>query len=133
MAAGEKEGVANGEKEITPVTFRAMLTQEEKRTGKALSALLGMKQREFWEDAMRSHIRQRRKLEEEGEFDRNEFYLVLPRDAESVGLYGDEGMVSEVVEWAEEDDVKTHTALYTALRRYLDEKARDAGMDRLDE
>lgn len=119
--------VGDGEKELTPVTFRAMMTEKEKKVGKMLAAMQGVKQREFWEEAMRRHINRRNELEESGNFDRNAFYLVLPRDSESVGLYGDEGYVSEVVGWAEKDNVKTNTALYTALRRQIDRAMEKAG------
>lgn len=120
------------ERELTPTTFRAMMTESEKKAGKVAAAMKGVAQREFWEAAMVHHLELRKKQEKEGSFSRQEFYLHVPRDAESLALYGDEGYVAEVIEWAKKDDVKTRTALYTAIRRYLDEALSDVGFS-LDE
>lgn len=101
----------------TPVTFRAYLTVEQRRSAKAIAALRGLNLREFWEEAMEEHVKRRVECEKKGEVFN---YVFVPRNVQSVSIYADEGLVAEVDEWAERDVVKKDDALYSAFSRHVE-------------
>lgn len=102
--------------ERTPITFRAWMTDSQRRTAKVIVAIRNIKAREFWEEAMVAHLEAREEADKEGvAFD----YELIPRNAEAGSLYADEGLISEVDEWAIRDNVKKENGLYTAFSRHI--------------
>lgn len=100
-----------------PCTFRVYLTEDERHAVKILAALRQIKEREFFEDAMKSHIEERKMAEKDGTvFD----YRNVPRSAVSISIYADGGLADLVDKWALADDERKDSAFYTAISKYIE-------------
>lgn len=107
----------NFEQERTPITFRAKLSALQLKNAKILAASRKITVREFWEEAMELHISEREKCEKSG---KPFHYIMVPRDAKSLPVYADEGLLEVVDQWAEKDNVQKDDAIYTAFSKNLE-------------
>lgn len=95
-------------------TMSVRMTQEERRAVRILTAMEGMTQREWFEQAFRRFLEKR---EKEGQ-DRS-CYRATPAEGERVTLGCDREIVGRVRKWADRDNVRYTTAFFTAIRDQL--------------
>ncbi len=107
----------HSDQQRNPITFRARLTDLQLKNAKILAASRKMTIRLFWEEAMELHISKRTRSEESGE---PFTYIMVSRDAKSMPVYADEGLLKTVDTWAEKDEVRREDAIYTAFSRHIE-------------